>query len=418
MPNVVNSVCVIGLGYVGLPTAATLAACGINVIAVDVDEERVSAINRGSVVTVEPGLQALVHTAIKAGNLRAQTQPAPADAFIIAVPTPHDDQHSPDVSYVRRAGQSIAPVLKRGDLVILESTSPVGTTERLCAWLASERSQLSFPHTAGEESDVRVAYSAERAMPGRLLRELLNNDRVIGGVTRVCTVAAAAFYRKFVRGCCHLTTSRTAELTKLAENAYRDVNIAFANEISIVCSDFDIDPWELIELANRHPRVHILQPGPGVGGHCVAVDPWFIVHSSRDKTPLIQMARHVNSERPFTVAGQVIEACKELRHPTVACLGLSYKADVGDMRESPAITVVRHLQDAALGTLLVVEPHLKTLPAALLRANTNLVSLAEAVDVADVILLLTDHSVFRTITGKLLSDKLVIDTRGFFRAQV
>ena len=292
----------IGLGYVGLPTAASIAACGVEVIGVDVDAERLSAIASGAARTAEEDLNDLVRTVVAAGTLSTAAAPQPADAFIIAVPTPHGPDHAPDVSFVRTAAESLAPLLRPGNLVVLESTSPVGTTEQLCAWLAAGRGDLSFPHRAGEDSDVRVAHSPERAIPGNMLHELTNNDRVVGGITAACATAAAGLYRVFVRGQCHTTTARTAELVKLTENAYRDVNIAFANEISLVCDSLGIDPWELIELANRHPRVDILKPGPGVGGHCIAVDPWFIVHSAPERTPLIQAARQVNGGKPRWVA--------------------------------------------------------------------------------------------------------------------
>ena len=408
-------VCVIGLGYVGLPTAASIAAQGVEVIGVDVDAERLSAIGAGAPPTAEGDLQELVRKVVAAGWLRTAATPQPADAFIIAVPTPHGPGHAPDVSFVRAAAESLAPLLRPGNLVVLESTSPVGTTEDLCVWLAESRGDLSFPHVAGEASDVRVAYSPERAIPGNMLHELANNDRVVGGITAACATAAAGLYRMFVRGRCHTTAARTAELVKLTENAYRDVNIAFANEISLVCDSVGIDPWELIGLANRHPRVDILQPGPGVGGHCIAVDPWFIVHSAPERTPLIQAARHVNSGKPRWVAEQVLAACRGIEHPTVACLGLAYKADVGDLRESPAIAVIERLQKTCSGRLLVVEPHVEALPPGLAASDrTELVCLEQAL-AADVILLLTDHEEFRGVDQKLRAGKRVIDTRGIWR---
>ena len=417
MAEALRRVCVVGLGYVGLPTAASLAARGVEVIGVDVDAERVTAINGGSSQTVEPDLEALVRGVVAGGTLRAVGRPLAADAFIIAVPTPYGEDHVPDASYLRAAADSLAAVLRPGNLVILESTSAVGTTEKLCAWLAEQRSDLSFPHNAGEDSEVRVAYSPERAIPGRMLDELANNDRVIGGITDACAAAAAALYRVFVRGQCHLTTARTAELVKLAENAYRDVNIAFANEMSLVCEPLGIDPWELIGLANRHPRVDILQPGPGVGGHCIAVDPWFIVHSAPETTALIQAARHVNSGKPLSVAEQVIALCEGLECPTIACLGLAYKADVGDLRESPAITVIQRLQAALDGRLLVVEPHIDALPPEpAADRRVELVSLEAALAVADVIVLLTDHTEFREIDRSRLAGKRIVDTRGMWRA--
>ena len=414
MPKVsMRRVCVIGLGYVGLPTAASFAAHGVTVIGVDVDADRVSAIESGVAPTIERDLKELVRKVVAAGTLRTAETPNIADAFIIAVPTPQGTDHTPDISLVRIAAESLAPRLRPGNLVVLESTSPVGTTEQLCSWLSALRGDLSFPHVAGEESDVRVAYSPERAIPGRILHELVNNDRVIGGITGACAAVAAELYRVFVRGRCHTTAARTAELVKLTENAYRDVNIAFANEISLVCDSLRIHPWELIKLANRHPRVDILQPGPGVGGHCIAVDPWFIVHSVPKHTPLIQAARQVNSGKPYWVAKKVIAACIGLECPTVACLGLAYKADVGDLRESPALAVVKRLQASDRVELMVVEPHVEELPPELSGTDrTMLVSLEVALDSAQVIVLLTDHQEFHDVNPSLLAGKRIVDTRG------
>ena len=408
-------VCVVGLGYVGLPTAASIAAGGAEVFGVDVDAGRLEAVGSGAAATAEDDVNELVRTVMAAGTLRMAATPQPADAFIIAVPTPHGAGHEPDLRFVRAAAESLAPLLQRGNLVILESTSPVGTTERLCGWLAGARADLSFPHAAGEASDVRVAYSPERAIPGNMLRELTNNDRVVGGITAACAAAAAGLYRVFVRGRCHATTARTAELVKLTENAYRDVNIAFANEISLVCDSLGVDPWELIGLANRHPRVDVLQPGPGVGGHCIAVDPWFIVHSAPERTPLIRAARQVNAGKPLWVAEQVLAACQGIEHPVIACLGLAYKADVGDLRESPAVSVIKRLQETCTGRLLVVEPHVEALPAGLAGCGrTELVCLDQAL-AADVIVLLTDHEEFRRVDPGCLAGTRVIDTKGVWR---
>lgn len=412
-----HRVCVIGLGYVGLPTAASIAAEGVEVIGVDVDAKRLTAVRSGAAPTAEDDLNSLVRDVVSAGALLTTAVPQPADAFIIAVPTPHGPDHAPDVSFVRAAAESLAPVLRPGNLVVLESTSPVGTTERLSAWLAELRDDLSFPHAEGEDSEIRVAYSPERAIPGHMLSELVNNDRVVGGITAACAGLAVGLYQVFVRGQCHTTTARTAELVKLAENAYRDVNIAFSNEISLVCDALGIDSWELIGLANRHPRVDILQPGPGVGGHCIAVDPWFIIHSAPERTPLIRAARQVNgNSKPLWVVEQVLAACHGLENPKIACLGLAYKADVGDLRESPAIAVIERLQETCSGgQLLVVEPYVDELPSGLLAAGrTELVSLDRAL-VADVIVLLTDHEEFRHVKIEILAGKRIIDTRGTWR---
>ena len=408
--------CVIGLGYVGLPTAAVFATNGVEVVGVDIDPARVAAVAAGVAPIVEPGLDVMLREAVASGKLRAQMAVAPADAFIIAVPTPLKNGRIPDLGHLQRAARNLAPVLKSGNLVVLESTSPVGTTEALCEWLAEMRPDLSFPTSAGEGSDILVAYSPERVLPGRALVELRHNDRVIGGVTPACAEAAKSLYGRFLLGTCSMTNARTAELAKLTENAFRDVNIAFANEISSVCEALGIDPWNLIELANRHPRVDVLRPGPGVGGHCIAIDPWFVAHSAPDLTPLIQTARRVNDQKPQEVIERVLEARDGMTRPLVACLGLSYKADVCDLRESPSIAVVRGLQRSIGERLLVVEPHIEALPSELTDSGlTELVSLDEALSVAQIVVLLTDHREFRQLDVKILQRKSVIDTRGIWR---
>ena len=319
----------------GLPTAALLAASGIDVIGVDIDPLRVEAVSSGVLPISEPGLDKAVAEAVAAGRLRAGREPEAADAFIVAVPTPIGSDHSPDLGALHSAVDSLAPRLRAQDLVIVESTSPVGSTESVSARLAELRPDLSFPHTHGDGSDVRVAYCAERVLPGSALVEMVGNDRVIGGISPTCARAARRLYETFVEGECHLTDARTAEMVKLSENAFRDVNIAFANELSVVCDALGVDPWAMIRLANRHPRVNILQPGPGVGGHCIPVDPWFIVHSEPEWTSLIQAARMVNDGKPEWVARRVVEMCSDLDGPVVACLGLSYKSDTDDLRGEP-----------------------------------------------------------------------------------
>ncbi|MFQ5971600.1 MAG: UDP-N-acetyl-D-mannosamine dehydrogenase, partial [Alphaproteobacteria bacterium] len=333
--------CVVGLGYIGLPTASMLARAGLRVTGVDLDRAVVDAVNAGEARGEEHGLAELVGEVVAGGQLRATPTPVPADAFVIAVPTPlrSDGTHGPDLSRVRAAGIAIAPSLKRGDLVVLESTSPVGTTAMLAGILADARPDLSFPHEAGEGSDIRLAYCPERVVPGRMLHELVHNDRIIGGMTRRCAASALALYGAFAEGECRLTDDRTAEMVKLAENAFRDVNLAFANELSMVCYDLGLDPWRVIELANRHPRVSILNPGPGVGGHCVAVDPWFIVASAPERATLVRTAREVNDAKARFVVEQVREAARGMERPTIACLGLAYKPDVDDFRDSPALEI-------------------------------------------------------------------------------
>jgi UDP-N-acetyl-D-mannosaminuronic acid dehydrogenase len=411
-----SRVSVVGLGYVGLPVAAVLASRGVEVIGVDVNERAVALINQGKAHIIEPDLDIIVNAAVATGKLRAVTRPEPADAFIIAVPTPFTEGHRPDLSYLKAAVDAVAPVLKKGDLVILESTSPVGTTEAMAAQLAALRPDLRFPHIAADEADIQVAHSPERVLPGRVLLELVQNDRVVGGLSSRCAERAAALYKLFVTGECLLADARTAELVKLAENSYRDVNIAFANELSLVCDRLGIDVWRVIQLANRHPRVGILKPGPGVGGHCIAVDPWFIVDSAPHETPLIQTARSVNDSKPHHVAEKVRAAVSGLVDPAVACLGLAYKADIDDLRESPAVEVVRLLAGMGLGSLLVVEPHVSELPAPLAGlTGVRLTGLEEALAVARAVVLLADHQPFRVLDRKLLAGKAIIDTRGAWR---
>jgi len=407
---------VLGLGYVGLPVAGALASRGFEVIGVDVAQRIVDVINTGKIHIVEPDLDMVVQAAVSAGRLRATLKPEPSDAFIIAVPTPFTGEHEPDISYVKAAAQMIAPLLRKGNLVILESTSPVGTTEQICSWFAELRPDLVMPEAERENADIHIAHCPERVLPGSVLRELVDNDRIIGGISPLCATHAVALYRSFVRGEMHLTNARTAELAKLVENAYRDVNIAFANELSIVCDQLSVNVWDLIELANKHPRVNILSPGPGVGGHCIAVDPWFIIAASPESTPVIRAARGVNDGKPELVFAKVKAAAERLRSPVIACLGLSYKADMDDLRESPALHIVERLAQEHVGELLIVEPNVRKLPASLSQAsNIKLVELREALAAADIVLLLVDHRQFKRIDRDLLKPKITIDTRGIWR---
>lgn len=359
-----QTISVIGLGYIGLPTAAVFASRKKKVIGVDVNQKAVDTINRGEIHIIEPDLDIVVHASVTEGYLRATTTPETADAFLIAVPTPFKGDHEPDLSYIEAASKAIAPVLKAGDLVILESTSPVGATEAMSAWLAEVRPDLTFPQTHGEESDVRVAHCPERVLPGHVLRELVENDRIIGGMTPKCSKAAQALYKIFVEGECIITDARTAEMCKLTENSFRDVNIAFANELSIICEKLEINVWELIRLANRHPRVNILQPGPGVGGHCIAVDPWFIVSQTPDEARLIRTAREVNDGKPDLVVQQIIAHAEARNSKEVVCLGAAFKPDIDDLRESPAIQIILKLQAKGF-EVKVVEPNIEELPAKL-----------------------------------------------------
>jgi len=411
-----QKICVLGLGYVGLPTAAVFASRGVDVLGVDIDERAVALINDGKVHIVEPDLDILVKGAVAAGKLRAKLVPEKADAFIVAVPTPFTDGKKPDLSFVQKAIESVATVLKSGDVVIIESTCPVGTTDSASRWLAQARPELTFPHTDGDDADVQVAHSPERVLPGRVLIELVRNDRVVGGVSGTCAKRAAQLYRIAIEGDCHLTTARTAELVKLSENAYRDVNIAFANELSLVADKLGIDAWEAVRLANRHPRVNILNPGPGVGGHCIAVDPWFIVDSAPDETPLIRAARGVNDAKPVHVANAVRDASKRMNSTNIACLGLAYKADIDDLRESPSVDIVADLANSGDLNLVVVEPHCQALPDKLANlVGVSLANLETALADCDVVVLLTDHTAFRDLEPEAHETKTFIDTRGLWK---
>ena len=410
-----KKICVLGLGYVGLPTAAIFASRGVKVFGVDTDITTVETINMGKIHIVEPGLDSLVNEAVNTGNLSANSQPEPSDAYIIAVPTPFKKTNKPDLTYIKAAVRSIAPVLQKGELVILESTSPIGTTEKICQWLAQERKDLSFPDRVGNNADIQVSHSPERVLPGNVLEEIVNNDRVIGGISQNCTMRTRQLYKLAVEGECLLTTAATAEFIKLSENAYRDVNIAFANELSVVADKIGINVWQAIELANHHPRVNILQPGPGVGGHCIAVDPWFIVDSAPNNTPLIQSARKVNDDKPKHVVEKILATAEKNSVRTVACLGLAYKADIDDFRESPALTITATLTERFDGEVLVVEPNSKKLPDTLAKIKgITLCDLDEALEKTQVIALLVDHREFRELDRTRLKNKLIIDTRGIW----
>lgn len=411
-----SSLSVIGLGYIGLPTAAVFASRKINVIGVDVNQKAVDTINQGKIHIVEPDLDIAVHAAVTEGYLRATTVPEAADAFIVAVPTPFKgDNHEPDLSYIEAASKAIAPVLQKGNLVILESTSPVGATEQMAAWLAEARPDLTFPQTHGEASDIRVAHCPERVLPGHVMRELIENDRVIGGMTLKCSDYAVALYKIFVQGECVVTNARTAEMAKLTENSSRDVNIAFANELSMICDKLNIDVWELIKLANRHPRVNILQPGPGVGGHCIAVDPWFIVSKTPEQARLIRTAREVNDSKPEWVINKVKLAiadflqanpAKTTKDITLACYGLAFKPDIDDLRESPAMAIAQQLISFHSGSVLLVEPNITQLPQKL--TGQILSSTEQAFAKADIHVLLVDHREFKSakpIEGIILDSK-------------
>ena len=402
------NVCVIGLGYIGLPTAAVLASKRVKVVGVDVNQLIVNTINKGEIHISEPELDILVREAVQNNYLKAVIKPEKADVFMVAVPTPFKGNYKPDLSYIKSAAKAIAKVLEKGNIVILESTSPVGTTEKLIKWMKEERDDLSFPELGNNvfRSDISLAHCPERVLPGDIVREIVENDRVIGGVTSYCAVQAKNIYNIFVDANFILTDCRTAELSKLVENSFRDVNIAFANELSLVCDELNINVWELIHLANHHPRVNILQPGPGVGGHCIAVDPWFIISSCPTQSKLMRAARQVNDEKPDWVINKVRKAAAKFKKPVIACLGLAFKANIDDLRESPAKSIVEKLIQEAVGEILVCEPNISTLEA------FHLVALDEAIKRADIIVVLVDHKEFLKIDRNCLSEKILIDTKG------
>lgn len=415
-----TSICVVGLGYIGLPTAAVLARAGADVVGVDVSDRHVNAVNRGELPFVEAGLGEVVADAVARGRLRAQQETPRADVYIVAVPTPFkrgpSGDHEADLSYIEAAARGIAPQLVGDELVVLESTSPPGTTEHMAEVILTERPDLSVDGAAGRPV-VHFAHCPERVLPGRIMTEMVSNSRVIGGLTPRAAELARDVYATFCEGELRLTDARTAEMAKLTENAFRDVNIAFANELSIICEKLDVDVWELIELANLHPRVNILQPGPGVGGHCIAVDPWFIVSAAPEQARLIHTARNVNDSKPAHVIQRVREAAADLASPTIGALGLAFKPDVDDLRESPALSVTRELAaQLPEAKVLAVEPNITEPPEALNGApNIAFVDYRTAIAAADVVVLLVDHREFKALDRNLLDGKRVVDTRGIWR---
>jgi UDP-N-acetyl-D-mannosaminuronic acid dehydrogenase len=415
-----TDVVVVGLGYIGLPTAAMFAAAGQRVLGVDIAERVVDAVNAGLTPIEEAGLPELVKRCVDEGALRAATVPAPADAFIIAVPTPADhDTHQPDMRYVEAAGRSIAPVLRKGNTIVLESTSPVGSTQSLARMLAAMRPDLRFPLDGETDPDVHVAYCPERIIPGRMLQELVENDRIIGGMSPACAESATAMYRTFVRGACIASDDRSAELCKLTENAFRDVNIAFANELSMICGDIGLDAWKVIALANRHPRVNILTPGPGVGGHCIAVDPWFIVAGAPERARLIRTAREVNDAKPHYVLEQVAHAvaAAPASQPRIACLGLTYKPDVDDFRESPSLQIARAIAARYPGRVTCVDPFAEAIGHSGETVDGIVFGGLDAtIAAADIIVMLVGHSQFRELPRP--QGKSVVDAIGFWRQEV
>ena len=411
-----QKIVVVGLGYIGLPTASILATKGHAVVGVDVKESTVATINSGRIHIVEPDLDVLVRSAVNSGNLKAVLVPEEGDTFILAVPTPFTrkspaDDKIPDLSFIDAATRAIAPCLREGNLVILESTSPVGTTERIAELIAELRPDLVQSRSGSRtQLSVYLAHCPERVLPGHILRELVDNDRIIGGINRASAEQARDLYKSFCNGGMHLTDARTAEMAKLVENSSRDVNIAFANELSIICDKLGINVWELIELANRHPRVNILQPGPGVGGHCIAVDPWFIVAAAPKEAKLIRAAREVNDAKPHWVLDRVRSKAERFKNPVIGCLGLAFKADIDDLRESPALEITRELIRSGVGRVMACEPNVEGAG-----EDFPLYGLAEVMRDADILLVLVDHEEFKGIDRELLKEKVVIDTRGVWR---
>lgn len=406
-----STVCVVGLGYIGLPTAVILADHGVRTIGMDVSAQTVTAINEGRVPFVEPGLREVLERTVSNRQLTAQTQVPHADAYIVAVPTPFTESQSADLSYIEAAGRSIAAELKGGELVILESTSPPGATEHMRQVILRERPDL-------DGTKLLVAHCPERVLPGKIMEEMITNDRIIGGVTSEAAVAAQNLYRSFCKGELLVTDAKTAEMAKLTENSFRDVNIAFANELSLICHKIGIDVWELIELANHHPRVNILQPGPGVGGHCIAVDPWFIVDAAPEQANLIRTARQTNDAKPEWMLGRIEQAMQQHgAGAKVALMGLAFKANIDDLRESPSMRIAEKLANVAGGAdILAVEPHIHELPPSLAKQqNVRLASVEEGLNSADIIVLLVDHDVFKAVPAGRLRGKTVIDSRGVWR---
>lgn len=415
-----KSVSVIGLGYIGLPAAAMFASQKVKVIGVDVNQKAIDTINQGKIHIVEPGLEEIVKEAVSEGWLRATSIPEKADAFVIAVPTPFKGEHEPDTSYIQAVANNIAPVLEKGNVIILESTSPVGTTEEMIQWLEAARPDLKFPDEGSEDHDIYVAYCPERVLPGQVVRELVENDRIIGGITDKCAEKAIEVYRIFVKGDLVKTNARTAEMSKLTENAFRDVNIAFANELSLIADKLNINVWELIELANRHPRVNILQPGCGVGGHCIAVDPWFIVDKTPEEAKITRMAREINDGKPEWVINKVEQAVEQFVAKTgknkeevrIVCYGLAFKANIDDLRESPALLIAQKLAQAYPGQVVAVEPNIDCSHPVLARHNLILKDYAASKNEADIMVVLVDHKEF--VENPIVSNgaQLIIDTKG------
>jgi UDP-N-acetyl-D-mannosaminuronic acid dehydrogenase len=411
------NVSVIGLGYIGLPTAAILASRGVNVFGVDTNPHIVKTINEGKIHIVEPGLEALVAKSVRSRKLKADSFINKSDVFIISVPTPFHNNYEPDLSYIKLAIANLAKVLESGNLIILESTCPVGTSEKISKWLSEIRNDLTFPTKDSEiPSDIAIAYCPERVIPGNIITEIVNNDRIIGGISENCSIKAKNLYQLFVEGECITTNARTAEMCKLAENSYRDINIAYANELAKICDELNINSWELISFANRHPRVNILKPGPGVGGHCIAVDPWFIVSTNPQSSILIRSARQINGGRPDYVFDRIIKTINnsglDISKTKVLTLGLSYKPNVDDIRESPALLIAEKVAHYGFAMHYVVEPNLDSISDLFKNTDTKKVELEYGLNNAHVILVLVDHNEFKEINFNKLTNAIIIDIAG------
>ena len=409
-----QKVVVIGLGYIGLPTAALIASRGMQVVGVDTNPDIVKTVASGAIHIAEPDLDGLVQKVVSNGSLIVTMEPEKADVFMIAVPTPIDSANRPDLSCVMAAVERIADLLAPGNLIILESTSPVGTTERIAKKIMERRPDLSVGPPNGGAS-ISVTYCPERVLPGRILSELVNNDRCIGGITTMCARRAQRFYKMFVRGACVATTARAAELVKLTENAYRDTNIAFANELSIICDHYEINVWEVIDLANRHPRVNVLRPGPGVGGHCIAVDPWFIIDAVPDLARVMKTSLEVNNRKTALIVERAIALIDDHPYANVACCGLAFKANVDDLRESPALEIALHLAEKYGSRIKIVEPNIRQLPSELERHGAEMMSIDQALHACEIAILLVDHDEFKMTPLAERRHLDVIDTRGIWQ---
>ena len=410
-----ETVSVLGLGYIGLPTAAVIASRGMQVIGVDVNENIVKTVASGSIHIAEPDLDGLVQKVVSSGTLKVTIKPEAADIFMIAVPTPIKEDKRPDLSSVMAAVSSIIGLLRPGNLVIVESTCPIGTTEQIAKQIIEKRPDLAVGFADNPKNGISVAYCPERVLPGRILTELVNNDRCIGGVTPSCARRAQRFYKMFVRGACVATTARAAEMVKLTENAFRDTNIAFANELSLICDRFGINVWEVIDLANRHPRVNVLRPGPGVGGHCIAIDPWFVIDSAPDLARLMKISREVNDSKVMATVERAVALIEEHPYAKVACCGLAFKANVDDLRESPALEVAHHLVSRYGSRVKIVEPNVRSLPLELSKHGAELIELDEAIKVCEVAVVLVDHDQFKLVPLAERRHLAVIDTRGIWQ---